>query len=90
MCRSINNSVRTHNAWLFLLFTLFFTSQFSIGASAQQSGLVRAGAEVELVADGFAFLEGPVRDYQGNLLFTDINNNRIHRLSSDGRISVLL
>jgi gluconolactonase len=59
-------------------------------ASGQNPGLVRAGSDVELVAGGFAFLEGPVRDYDGNLLFTDINNNRIHRLSTAGEIETLL
>ncbi|MCI5105174.1 MAG: SMP-30/gluconolactonase/LRE family protein [Pseudomonadales bacterium] len=58
--------------------------------SAQNTGLIRAAAKVELVADGFAFLEGPVRDKAGNLLFTDINNNRIHRLSPAGLIETLL
>lgn len=60
----------------------------AVGANAQ--GLIAAGAEVQLVADGFAFLEGPVRALDGSLYFTDIDNNRIHRLDERGDISVAL
>src|SRR5688572_12648809 len=35
------------------------------------------GATVEKMAWGFRFTEGPVMDRQGNILFTDIPNNRI-------------
>ncbi len=58
------------------------------GANAQ--GLISAGAQVEQVADGFAFLEGPVRALDGSLYFTDIDNNRVHQLDSRGNISVAL
>ncbi len=54
---------------------------------AQDSGLIARGAEVEEVQGGFAFLEGPVTDNDGNLYFTDINNNRVHKMSLDGAIS---
>lgn len=63
---------------------------FVTAVEAQQTDLIAAGAEVQLVADGFAFLEGPVRARNGDLYFTDINNNRIHRLDAAGRVSVLI
>lgn len=43
---------------------------------------------VTRVQTGFEFTEGPAADNSGNLYFTDIPNNRIHRLSADGQMSV--
>jgi gluconolactonase len=56
---------------------------------AQNSRLVAAGAAVEQIGSGFAFLEGPVSDTRGNLYFTDINNNRIHQLDANGVLTIL-
>ena len=55
---------------------------------AQTDDPVAAGAPVQLVQSGFGFLEGPVRGRDGSLYFTDIQNNRIHRLAPSGRITV--
>lgn len=49
---------------------------------------IAPGAEVEKLAGGFAFTEGPARDSEGNIYFTDIPNARIHKWSVDGRLSV--
>jgi len=49
--------------------------------------LVAAGAKVEKLADGFSFTEGPARDAQGNVYFSDIPNARIHKWSLDGKLS---
>lgn len=69
----------------------FSTVLFFLPFTALQAASLKApGAEVELVAGGFAFVEGPVRDDQGNLFFTDIDNNRIHRLGTDGELSTVL
>lgn len=52
---------------------------------AQDTSLVAPGATVRRIATGFGFLEGPAADPDGNLFFTDIPNERIHRWSpSDG------
>ena len=45
------------------------------------------GAKVEKLAGGFAFTEGPVADSEGNVFFTDIRNNRIHKWSLDGKLT---
>ncbi|MFN7933328.1 MAG: SMP-30/gluconolactonase/LRE family protein [Bryobacteraceae bacterium] len=42
----------------------------------------------ELVSSGHKFTEGPAVDRQGNVFFTDIPNNRIHRIGLDGKVSV--
>ncbi len=61
----------------------------SATAWSQNSRLIRAGAEVIEIQTGFGFLEGPVADDRGNLFFTDIDNNRIHRLDQQGTIAVI-
>ena len=33
---------------------------------------------------GFKFTEGPAADHRGRLYFTDIPNNRIHKIDADG------
>lgn len=52
--------------------------------------LMEPDAAVSQVADGFRFTEGPASDKEGNLFFTDIPNNRIHKWSTDGTLSVFL
>ena len=46
--------------------------------------------EVKQVQTGFEFTEGPAADSQGNLYFTDIPKNRIHKLDSAGTLSVFV
>lgn len=45
-------------------------------------------AEAQRLHTNFAFTEGPAADASGNLYFTDIPNNRIHRLDVKGKLSV--
>jgi len=52
------------------------------------SGIIAPGAKVEKLADGFKFTEGPAVDADGNVFFTDQPNNKIHKWSIDGRLSV--
>ena len=55
--------------------------------SADTSELVADDGKVEKLADGFIFTEGPAVDADGNVFFTDIPNSRIHRWSTDGKLS---
>ncbi len=52
-----------------------------------QESVVAPGAMVEKLAGGFSFVEGPAGDAQGNIFFTDIPNNRIHKWSFDGKLT---
>jgi gluconolactonase len=45
------------------------------------------GAEVERIAEGFQFVEGPVW-YDGGLLFSDIPANRVYRWTEGGGVEV--
>ena len=60
----------------------------SAGCEVGKSSVVAAGAKVEKLADGFKFTEGPAADAEGNVFFTDIPNNRIHKWSTGGVLSV--
>jgi gluconolactonase len=46
------------------------------------------GKDWELVGSGYRFTEGPAVDKSGQVFFTDIPNNRIHRIGLDGKVSV--
>ncbi len=59
----------------------------SAGCSGEQLSVVADGAKVEKLAGGFKFTEGPAADAKGNIFFTDIPNNRIHKWSLDGKLS---
>lgn len=68
-----------------LLSSLYFLS--TANAADAPTSLRETGAEVIEVASGFGFLEGPVADQFGNLFFTDINNNIVHKMTAGGQIS---
>ncbi len=55
-----------------------------------QNGIVAGGAEVEKLADEFAFTEGPACDAQGNVFFTDQPNDRILKWGVDDKLSTWL
>lgn len=72
---------------ILILFTLFFGIQMN----SQKHPLIADGAELELIANGFDFTEGPVSDASGNVYFTDQPNNRIHKWSyEDNIVSVFM
>ena len=55
--------------------------------AGEPSKLVVDGAQVEKLAGGFVFTEGPASDAKGNVFFSDIPNSRIHKWSLDGKLS---
>ncbi|MHC4363751.1 MAG: SMP-30/gluconolactonase/LRE family protein [Planctomycetota bacterium] len=58
--------------------------------AADKSAIVAPQANVQKLADGFRFTEGPAADAKGNVFFTDIPNSRIHKWSLDGQLSTFL
>jgi gluconolactonase len=50
--------------------------------------ILHPDSEWQVVSQGHKFTEGPAADREGNVYFTDIPNNRIHRIGVDGRVSV--
>ena len=49
--------------------------------------LVAPGTKVEKLSGGFQFTEGPACSKDGTVFFSDIPNNRIHKWSTDGKLS---
>ena len=62
----------------------------AVSFSAEKTSVVVPGAQVEKLAGGFRFTEGPAADAEGNIFFTDIPNNRIHKWSLNGKLSIFL
>jgi gluconolactonase len=54
------------------------------------SPILAPGAQLEKVADGFSFTEGPSVDTKGNVYFTDQPNDQILIWSTDDKLSVFL
>jgi gluconolactonase len=60
----------------------------SFTANCQESkGIIAEGAQVEKLAEGFRFTEGPAVDKAGNVFFTDQPNDMILKYSVDGELS---
>ncbi len=47
-----------------------------------------AGEEWQLVSEGHKFTEGPAVNAKGEVCFTDIPNNKIHKVDLDGKVTV--
>jgi gluconolactonase len=69
---------------LFWLSVASVTAQAAPAPQAEIPGVIRAGAQVQLVKDGLKGLEGPVPSGDGGLYFTAIEENRIYKLDRDG------
>ena len=63
-----------------LLLTAFFPSDMH----------AQSQPDMQKLAGGFLFTEGPAADKEGNVYFTDIPNNRIHKWSIDGKLSTFM
>jgi gluconolactonase len=67
---------------------------FGIGfAFVQKEGknkIIKPGVQLEKLADGFLFTEGPTSDAKGNVYFTDQPNNRIMLWSIDDKLSTFM
>jgi sugar lactone lactonase YvrE len=74
--------------WLWKEYPKPITKPTSTGDRQFVTSILTPGSEWELVSEGHRFTEGPAADKQGNLFFTDIPNNRIHRVGLDGKVSV--
>ena len=72
---------------------LGLAAALTAGASAWagEGAVTAPGAQVEKLADGFAFTEGPTADAAGNVYFTDQPNDRILKWDvSDKKLSTFL
>lgn len=58
-------------------------------ALADDKPLMAPKAKVSKLAGEFAFTEGPAADAEGNVVFSDIPNDRILKWSTDGKLTTL-
>jgi len=74
------------NKCLFLIYALALIICFGILTSAPAQSPVPDGAEVDKIASGYQFVEGPLWREPGYLIFSDINGNTIYKWSPvDGK-----
>nr|MDQ3014007.1 SMP-30/gluconolactonase/LRE family protein [Acidobacteriota bacterium] len=79
------------NPWLCLLaLALFSLSALNARiAQAQIPGIGPVGP-ITPAHTGFQFTEGPAVDAQGNVYFTDVQRNRIHKIDTAGQLTTFL
>lgn len=56
--------------------------------STQMKEVFTPEEEWQLVGEGYKFTEGPAANSKGEVFFTDIPNNRIHKIGLDGKVTV--
>ena len=66
-----------------------FLMAVSICPASEKQSIVPPGTKIVKLAGGFKFTEGPAADNSGSIFFTDIPNNRIHKWSSQSRLSTV-
>jgi len=70
-----------------MLSALIFTGLNSASAADKIPGVGPMG-EVKKVHGNLQFTEGPAADPDGNLYFTDIPNNKIHKVDAEGKVTL--
>ena len=71
--------------WLSLVMLLVLAG--TAICSGKGTSVVASGAKIEKLSGGFRFTEGPAADAEGNVYFSDIPNNKIHKWSLEGELS---
>lgn len=57
---------------------------------AAEGAVIAPGAQLQKLAGGFEFTEGPASDSKGNVFFTDQPNDRLLKWSTDGKLTTFL
>ncbi len=82
------------NNMLIICLTGLLIGYFLTSCNAQVTDkgvIIKPGAQLQLIGDGFRFTEGPARDRHGNVFFTDQPNNRIIKWdAATGALSVFM
>lgn len=69
---------------------LLGAASFAAAQDMPLSQVLIDGQQWEKLGEGYKFTEGPAVDAQGNVFFTDIPNDRIHRIGTDGKVTVFV
>ena len=73
-----------------LLCLILLATATNAQEATKTAKVTKDGAELQLVADGYSFTEGPAVDQEGNVYFTDQPNDRILKWSLDGSVETWL
>jgi gluconolactonase len=68
---------------------LLLIAWLAVNGYAQINGIGPTG-QVERTQMGFQFTEGPAADLLGNIYFTDVQRNRIHKIDTAGQLTTFL
>jgi gluconolactonase len=79
--------IRTNVFKALALFALVAVGVTTIAKADPIAGIGPSG-EPKKVHGDFKFTEGPISDTNGNLYFSDIPNEKIHKIDADGKLSV--
>jgi len=69
---------------------LFYSIFLLIGSFSFAQLPIPDGTEIELIANGFQFVEGPVWNDTLGLLFSDLSGNKVYKWTEDDSISIFL
>lgn len=75
------------NLMCLMVLCVLFASCTEKAETEKKISVVAPNAQVQRLAGDFSFTEGPAADTAGNVYFTDIPNNRIHKWSLDGKLA---
>ena len=70
-----------------IIFVLILSVMYVFANAQNRGSIIARGAEVEKLADGFSFTEGPAVDSKGNVYFTDQPNDLVYIWSVDGKLT---
>ncbi|MEL6922459.1 MAG: SMP-30/gluconolactonase/LRE family protein [Bacteroidota bacterium] len=74
------------HVWLFAG-CLFLGLSPNAAQTKAKSKIIKKGATLQKIGEGYIFTEGPAVDKAGNVYFTDQPNNRIVKWSTDGQLN---
>jgi gluconolactonase len=79
-------AVRSISRWV--VAGLLFAVGAVVAADEKMIPGVGPAGEIKKAQTGFKFTEGPIGDPDGNVYFSDIPNEKIHKISADGKLGV--
>lgn len=74
--------------WLWRDYPKPIAKPMTTGERQYSTMFIDPAKDWELVSQGHRFTEGPAVNAKGEVFFTDIPNNRIHRIGLDGKVTV--
>lgn len=70
------------------MITLSCLAAVAVAADGEPIAGIGPKGEIVKLHGGFMFTEGPAADAEGNVFFSDIPNSRIHKVDTEGKLSI--